>query len=256
MKIDKDAQIDVRASRLQEVAKRTLLASVVCLLVSFANILVLIIFDGQARGALCLICCFIDVSVNVCTIHWVTTQPTGKTTRGGISGMNYSGDMKASTYTSNSQQGTSATENAFHQKNKFKNEYISEQYGEFGHHHTSWTHDYNDAHHNQYMSATNTKIMTTPIPYHPPTYNEPINHTYNTPPVNKNNNNNNNTKPNSNQSTIHSLNNNLSHNQYTNGRFVMITDNNDDDHHHNHSRTSSIHESYSSKQSLTKVPLH
>ncbi|CAO3629579.1 unnamed protein product [Cunninghamella blakesleeana] len=253
MKIDKNAQVDLRASRLQEVAKRTLLASVVCLLISFANILVLILFNGEARGALCLICCFIDVSVNVCTIHWVTTQPTGKTTRGGLSGMNYSGDMKASTFTTQSQQGTSSAENTSNPKTKFKNEYISEQYGEFGHHHTSWNHDYNEAHHNQYMSATNTNIMTTPIPYHPPTYNEPINHTYNTPPVNKNTNN---VKSNSNQSTIHSLNNNLSsHHQYTNGRFVMVADNNDDDH-HMHSRTSSIHESYSSKQSLTKVPLH
>ncbi|RCH88074.1 hypothetical protein CU097_007928 [Rhizopus azygosporus] len=65
-------------SRLHEVALRTLVASVVCLVVSFANILSLIILDGRERGLLCMTCCTLDVTINVITVHWVTSQAPGK----------------------------------------------------------------------------------------------------------------------------------------------------------------------------------
>lgn len=60
-----------KESRLHDVALRTLVASVVCLVVSFANIFSLHMFDGRERGLVCLACCTVDVTINVVTIHWV-----------------------------------------------------------------------------------------------------------------------------------------------------------------------------------------
>jgi hypothetical protein len=60
-----------RASRLNEVALRTMVASVVCLVASFANVLALVLFNGRQRGLVCLTCCTVDVTINVVTIHWV-----------------------------------------------------------------------------------------------------------------------------------------------------------------------------------------
>jgi hypothetical protein len=71
MNTGKSVTLDWKASRLHEVARRTLFASVVSLLVSFANILALIILQGRERGLLCLTCCTVDVTINVVTIHWV-----------------------------------------------------------------------------------------------------------------------------------------------------------------------------------------
>lgn len=62
-----------RNSRLNEVAFRTLVASIVCLVVSFANIFSLQMLHGRERGLVCLTCCTVDVTINVITIHWVTT---------------------------------------------------------------------------------------------------------------------------------------------------------------------------------------
>ncbi|CAO3647281.1 unnamed protein product [Cunninghamella echinulata] len=78
MKMHKNVVKDHRISRLQDVAKRTLVASVVCLIVSSGNIFLLILFNAEARGALCLTCCFLDVIINNITIHWVTSQPNGR----------------------------------------------------------------------------------------------------------------------------------------------------------------------------------
>ncbi|KAI8368236.1 uncharacterized protein BYT42DRAFT_585856 [Radiomyces spectabilis] len=81
VRIGKGAAIDWRNSRLHDVAQRTLVASVVCLVVSFANVFTLILFGGRERGLLCLTCCAVDVVINVATIHWVTTNPAGKTAK-------------------------------------------------------------------------------------------------------------------------------------------------------------------------------
>lgn len=62
---------DWKASRLNEVAMRTLVASLVCLVASFANILTLVLINGRERGVVCLTCCSMDVTINVLTIHWV-----------------------------------------------------------------------------------------------------------------------------------------------------------------------------------------
>ncbi|RCH90589.1 hypothetical protein CU098_009096 [Rhizopus stolonifer] len=77
-KLGSSAKIGWRASRLNEVALRTLMASLVCLIVSFANIFALIMFKGRERGLVCLTCCTVDVTINVITVHWVTSQTPGK----------------------------------------------------------------------------------------------------------------------------------------------------------------------------------
>lgn len=69
---------DWKASRLNEVALRTLVASVVCLVASFANVFSLVMFNGRERGLVCLTCCTVDVIINVVTIHWVTSHSPGK----------------------------------------------------------------------------------------------------------------------------------------------------------------------------------
>ncbi|KAI9289612.1 hypothetical protein BC943DRAFT_314763 [Umbelopsis sp. AD052] len=74
-----------KGSGLYRLAKRTLVSAVVCLLVSFANLLTLIVVGGAERGVTCLLFCTADVTINVLTIHWVTNGhdskkqlPTGK----------------------------------------------------------------------------------------------------------------------------------------------------------------------------------
>ncbi|KAI8143862.1 hypothetical protein BJV82DRAFT_644370 [Fennellomyces sp. T-0311] len=81
MTAGKTVSTDWKSTRLHDVARRTLVASVVCLLVSFANILALTILDGRERGVVCLTCCTIDVTINVITIHWVTSNPRNKASK-------------------------------------------------------------------------------------------------------------------------------------------------------------------------------
>ncbi|CAO3587628.1 unnamed protein product [Absidia cylindrospora] len=64
---------DWKSSRLYDLTKRSLIASSVCLVASFANALGATIMHGKQRGYLCMMCCTIDVTINVLTIHWVTT---------------------------------------------------------------------------------------------------------------------------------------------------------------------------------------
>ncbi|KAI9314171.1 hypothetical protein BX666DRAFT_1863071 [Dichotomocladium elegans] len=60
-----------RQTRLYKLTRRTVVASIVCLLVSLANILTLAIAQGRERGLMCLSMCTADVTINVITIHWV-----------------------------------------------------------------------------------------------------------------------------------------------------------------------------------------
>ncbi|KAI8889174.1 hypothetical protein K501DRAFT_282373 [Backusella circina FSU 941] len=63
-----------KRSRLYRLAKRTLVASVVSLLISFANVLVVVITQGHERGLVCLTMCTVDVTANVVAVHWVTNN--------------------------------------------------------------------------------------------------------------------------------------------------------------------------------------
>ncbi|KAI9016545.1 hypothetical protein CLU79DRAFT_763206 [Phycomyces nitens] len=80
---------DWKASRLHSVARRTLVASIICLIVSFANILGLTLSNGRQRGLLCLGCCALDVTISLITVHWVTTSPRRKKSRETMTNMTY-----------------------------------------------------------------------------------------------------------------------------------------------------------------------
>ncbi|KAI8065901.1 hypothetical protein BC940DRAFT_303151 [Gongronella butleri] len=73
IRVGKNANRHWKGSRLYDLTRRSLIASTVCLVASFANALSATIMDGKERGYLCLMCCTIDVAINVLTIHWVTT---------------------------------------------------------------------------------------------------------------------------------------------------------------------------------------
>ncbi|KAG0054903.1 hypothetical protein BGZ83_010127 [Gryganskiella cystojenkinii] len=65
-------------SRLRDVARRTLLGSILALILSCANISMLVYFDGHERGLICLASCTLDVTLNAITIHWVTSRGGSK----------------------------------------------------------------------------------------------------------------------------------------------------------------------------------
>jgi hypothetical protein len=67
------SETQIEQCELRIVAKRTLIASVVCLLVSLANVLILLILKNET-GLVCLTCCTFDVTVNAVTIHFVTAR--------------------------------------------------------------------------------------------------------------------------------------------------------------------------------------
>ncbi|KAJ8658391.1 hypothetical protein O0I10_005743 [Lichtheimia ornata] len=111
IRIGRSVQTDWKSSRLHEVALRTLAASTVCLFVSFANILALVILNGRERGVLCLTCCTVDVTINVITIHWVTSNPAGKTSKDHV----YSMDNKE-TSTPDRRTATTDEQTQMHQR--------------------------------------------------------------------------------------------------------------------------------------------
>ncbi|KAI8884290.1 hypothetical protein K501DRAFT_312981 [Backusella circina FSU 941] len=76
MNIGRNTRTDWKATRLYKLARRTLVASLVCLSVSFVNVLLVVISQGHERGLICLTMCTVDVTVNVVTVHWVTTTGT------------------------------------------------------------------------------------------------------------------------------------------------------------------------------------
>ncbi|KAG0001907.1 hypothetical protein BGZ79_003970 [Entomortierella chlamydospora] len=73
-------------SKLREVARKTLIGSVFCLFFSTANVASIVYFRGDERGVLCLTFCTLDVTLNVITIHWVTTRGHSPTPRSSSSG--------------------------------------------------------------------------------------------------------------------------------------------------------------------------
>ncbi|KAF9387640.1 hypothetical protein CPB97_002291, partial [Podila verticillata] len=68
--------------KLRDVARRTLLGSVVALVLSTANVFTLVIFKGQERGLMCLASCTVDVTLNAMTVHWVTSRGSGRSATG------------------------------------------------------------------------------------------------------------------------------------------------------------------------------
>ncbi|KAG0052405.1 hypothetical protein BGZ83_002656 [Gryganskiella cystojenkinii] len=72
--------------KLRDVARRTLMGSLVALLLSSANVFTLVYFKGHERGLICLASCTVDVTLNAMTVHWVTSRG-GSGSSGGRSGL-------------------------------------------------------------------------------------------------------------------------------------------------------------------------
>ncbi|KAF9433144.1 hypothetical protein BGZ76_009832 [Entomortierella beljakovae] len=65
--------------KLRDVARRTLMGSVIALVLSTANVFTLVLFQGQERGMICLASCTVDVTLNAISVHWVTSRGAGRT---------------------------------------------------------------------------------------------------------------------------------------------------------------------------------
>lgn len=52
-----------KVTRLYKLARRTLVASIMCLSVSFINVLCVVMTHGHQRGLICLTMCTVDVTV-------------------------------------------------------------------------------------------------------------------------------------------------------------------------------------------------
>ncbi|KAF9956632.1 hypothetical protein BGZ70_009811 [Mortierella alpina] len=63
--------------KLRDVARRTLMGSLVALVLSTGNVFTLVLFKGQERGLICLASCTVDVTLNAMTVHWVTSRGGG-----------------------------------------------------------------------------------------------------------------------------------------------------------------------------------
>jgi hypothetical protein len=66
MNVGLTSRANWRKTRLYKLARRTLVSSIVSLLISFANVLVVVITQGHERGLVCLTMCTLDVTVSIC----------------------------------------------------------------------------------------------------------------------------------------------------------------------------------------------
>lgn len=64
MNVGLTSRANWKRSRLYKLARRTLVSSIVSLLISFANVLVVVITHGHERGLVCLTMCTVDVTVS------------------------------------------------------------------------------------------------------------------------------------------------------------------------------------------------
>jgi hypothetical protein len=71
MSVGLTSRANWKRSRLYKLARRTLVASIVSLLISFANVLVVVITHGHERGLVCLTMCTLDVTVKLFFILFV-----------------------------------------------------------------------------------------------------------------------------------------------------------------------------------------
>ncbi|GJJ69048.1 hypothetical protein EMPS_01394 [Entomortierella parvispora] len=81
--------------KLRDVARRTLMGSVVSMMLSSANIFTLVYFNGWERGLTCLSCCTVDVTLNAITVHWVTSRGGSNAHGGRLSNQTSTADGKA-----------------------------------------------------------------------------------------------------------------------------------------------------------------
>jgi hypothetical protein len=72
--IGRNTRQDWKVSRLYKLARRTLVASVVCLSVSFVNVLLVVLSHGHQRGLICLTMCTVDVTVSLLLLNVVISN--------------------------------------------------------------------------------------------------------------------------------------------------------------------------------------
>ncbi|KAF9582132.1 hypothetical protein BGW38_000607 [Lunasporangiospora selenospora] len=63
--------------KLRQVAVRTLIGSVIALILSSLNVFTLVYYKGYEDSVMCLLSCTLDVTLNACTVHWVTSRARG-----------------------------------------------------------------------------------------------------------------------------------------------------------------------------------
>ncbi|KAF9410627.1 hypothetical protein BGZ94_001586, partial [Podila epigama] len=80
--------------KLRQVARRTLIGSIVALVLSASNIFTVAYFEGRELGLVCLTCCTADVTLNAISIHWVTAR--GSTSQSQEKGQHGTGHAGAS----------------------------------------------------------------------------------------------------------------------------------------------------------------
>lgn len=73
--------------KLRQVARRTLIGSIIALILSSGNVFTLVYYRGYEDSVLCLLSCTLDVTLNAVAVHWVTSRargshPTDKASRG------------------------------------------------------------------------------------------------------------------------------------------------------------------------------
>lgn len=61
--IGRNTRTDWKVTRLYKLARRTLVASIMCLSISFLNVLLVVLTHGHQRGLVCLTMCTVDVTV-------------------------------------------------------------------------------------------------------------------------------------------------------------------------------------------------
>lgn len=64
MNVGRNSRVDWKTSKVYRLARRTLVASIVCLFVSFMNVLVVVLTSGHERGLICLTMCTVDVTAS------------------------------------------------------------------------------------------------------------------------------------------------------------------------------------------------
>ena len=62
MNVGRNTRTNWKTSKLYRLARKTLVASLVCLMISFLNVLVVVLTTGHERGLVCLTMCTLDVT--------------------------------------------------------------------------------------------------------------------------------------------------------------------------------------------------
>ncbi|KAF9392234.1 hypothetical protein CPB97_003197 [Podila verticillata] len=73
--------------KLRQVARRTLIGSIIALVLSSGNVFTLVYYRGYEDSVVCLLSCTLDVTLNAVAVHWVTSRargshPSDKASRG------------------------------------------------------------------------------------------------------------------------------------------------------------------------------